>query len=116
MSLEIEDIRKNLQRRSQEERNKREELRLKLLEEVRLTLKDFLSQYPDSKGYLFGSVLTPHGFSKSSDIDIAIGNCPLDRLDLYSQLSRLIQWPIDIVVIEKCNFKEHIFSQGERVC
>ncbi len=111
----IRQIQKNLQEREKARRQQRERLRLERLQEVEMLLTQYFSDYPDTKVYLFGSILMPGYFTPDSDIDIAVENHPQDRLDLYSALSRLLPYPVDVVVLEKCHFASDIRQNGRRL-
>ena len=116
MSIDLNIIKKNLERRRKKEIESNEELRIKLLKKTLEAVGQYLSKHPGSKAYLFGSLIIPNAFSSRSDIDIAFENCPEDRLQLHSQLTNLLEWPVDIVILEKCHFKEHILKHGEPMC
>lgn len=109
---QLQVIRKNLQKREQERRQQRESLRQARLQEVEKLLIQYFSAFPATKVYLFGSILVPGHFTPDSDIDIAVENHPQDRLDLYSALSRLLPYPVDVVVMEQCHFASDIRQNG----
>jgi predicted nucleotidyltransferase len=109
---QLQQIRKNLQVRESARRHQRELLRLERLQEVENLLKRYFSDFPATKVYLFGSILVPGHFTPDSDIDIAVENHPHDRLDLYSALSRLLPYPVDVVIMEQCHFASEIRENG----
>jgi predicted nucleotidyltransferase len=116
MSIDLKAIKINLERKRRKEFENNEKFRLSLLTKTKSVVSQYLSQFPGSRAYLFGSILSPNAFSSRSDIDIAFENCPQNRLDLHSQLTNLLEWPVDIVILEKCNFKEHILKHGQPIC
>ncbi len=109
---QLKQIRNNLKNRELVRRQERERLRLERLQEVETLLKRYFSDFPTTKVYLFGSVLMPGRFTSDSDIDIAVENHPADRLDLYSALSSLLPYPVDVVVMEQCHFASAIRQNG----
>ena len=51
-----------------------------------------------------------------SDIDIAVENYTGTRLDLFMELSDLIDLPVDLIIMERCQFADQIKEMGIRVC
>ncbi len=109
---DIKQIRENLQRRELKIREQNETLRLKTLEKAKAVLGAYFAAYPGTAVYLTGSIVKRGAFSKGSDIDIAVEGFPGSRLDLYTDLSYLIEWPIDVIIMEKCHFAESIRRNG----
>jgi predicted nucleotidyltransferase len=92
-----------------------EKHRLEIYSKVKNLLTDFHKKYPQTELYLFGSILMEGKFYAHSDIDIALGNAPADRLELYTQWTWQLGREIDIVMLETCNFAEVIRKKGEKV-
>ena len=109
---DIQQIRENLQRRDLKRRQQNETLRRDTLEKAKAVIGTFFAGYPGTVVYLTGSVVKPGAFSADSDIDIAVEGFPGSRLDLYASLSVLFEQPIDIIILEKCHFAEHIRRNG----
>ncbi len=109
---DIKQIRENLQRRELKIREQNETLRLKTLEKAKAVLGEYFAAYPGTLVYLTGSIVKRGAFSNGSDIDIAVEGFPGSRLDLYTDLSYLIEWPIDVIIMEKCHFAESIRRNG----
>ncbi len=112
---ELLTIKSNLQQIDQCAKQERERLREKTLSEVRQILKAYFSPFPDTQVYVFGSLIAPGAFYKTSDVDIAVEDHPESRLDLYAALSAQIPYPIDIIIMEKCPFADSIRAHGMRV-
>lgn len=112
---ELVQIKANLRRVDLERKQDREVLRSRVFEEVKKQLLDYFSKYPQTRVYLFGSVVTSGMFSSLSDVDIAVENYPGNRLDLYAGLSALIAHSIDVVIMERCVFAAHIRQHGKRI-
>ena len=79
-------------------------------------LKLFFKNHPECNVYLTGSIIRPGSFSDGSDIDIAVENYTGSRLDLFMQLSELIDLPVDLIIMERCHFVDQIRENGVRVC
>jgi uncharacterized protein len=109
---EIKKIRANLEKRSLESRKENEDFRMKTLVRSRRVLKEYFERYRDCRVYLAGSILKPFAFSSDSDIDIAVENFPGTRIDLYTDLSHLFDYPVDIIFLEKCHFSDEIKKNG----
>lgn len=113
MSLvDIKQVRENLQKKELKRRGHNETLRLGTLEKAKAVIRNYFSAYPGTTVYLTGSIVKPGAFSAASDIDVAVEGFPGSRLDLYTDLSSLIDWPIDIVIMERCEFADSIQQNG----
>ncbi len=113
---ELLDIKKNLKEKSFNEKLNKEKIRQNLIVHVKDTLKEFFTDYPGCNVYLTGSIVRPGLFSYSSDIDIAVENFKGSRLDFFMELSELFDIPIDLIIMERCHFSEHIRDSGIVVC
>ncbi len=109
---DIQQIRKNLQRRDLKRWQQNETLRRDTLEKAKAVIGEFFAAYPRTAVYLTGSIVKPGVFSAGSDIDIAVEGFPGSRLDLYASLSVLFDQPIDIIILERCHFAERIRRNG----
>jgi predicted nucleotidyltransferase len=112
---ELSIIRKNLREKSLNEKRKKEEFRKNLLLHVSDTLKKVFKKYPECKVYLTGSIVRPGLFSDGSDIDIAVENFRGNRLDLFMELSELMDKPVDLIIMERCHFSQQIRDNGLKV-
>lgn len=92
-----------------------EQFRLETLTKTIADLKAAFRGMPDVNVYLFGSITEPYGFTKYSDIDIAVGNYQGSRLDLFCQIEMMLNFKIDLVILEKCSFREDIIKQGFKI-
>ncbi len=111
-TIDIKQIRKNLQRRDLKNRELNERLRREMFEMTKAVIRKYFSAYPGTTVYLTGSIVRPGVFSTGSDIDIAVDGFPGSRLDLYADLSCLIKHPIDIIILESCTFADSIRRNG----
>ena len=109
-------IKENLRARDLKQKEGREVRRKERLKYVCGKLKLYFKNYPECNVYLTGSIVRPGAFSNGSDIDIAVENYPGGRLDLFMELSELIDLPVDLIIIERCQFADHIREKGVRVC
>ncbi len=90
-------------------------LRISELKKSITILKQFLKSYPDLHMYLFGSITQSGQFTKNSDIDIAIDNFKGSRLDIYLELEELFSRKIDLIILEKCTFRDDIVNRGIKI-
>jgi len=90
--------------------------RIQQLEHVCDKLKLFFQKYPGCDVYLTGSIVNPGFFTDGSDIDIAVENFKGSRLDLFMELSELLDMPVDLIIMERCHFSDRIREAGVRVC
>jgi uncharacterized protein len=109
---DIKQIRETLQKRELKRREHNETLRRDTLEKAKTAIRNYFAAYPGTTVYLTGSIVKPGAFFTGSDIDIAVENFPGSRLDLYTDLSYLIEWPIDVIIMEKCHFADSIRRNG----
>ncbi len=109
---DIKQIRENLQKRDLKIGEQNETFRRDTLEKAKAVLGKYFAAYPGTVVYLTGSIVKRGAFSSGSDIDIAVESFPGSRLDLYADLSYLLEQPIDIIIMEKCHFAESIRRNG----
>jgi predicted nucleotidyltransferase len=114
-SSDIENYRKWHEERDRQRKEEAGIRRKAAFEHACDKLSAYFSAYPDTHVYLFGSVVRNTGFRKDSDIDIAVENFPGNRIDLYCDLSAIIDYPIDIVIMEKCHFADEIKTRGIKI-
>ena len=113
---EIAHIRQNLREKSLRKKQAEELRRKELLGSIIDRLKLYFGKYPGCNVYLTGSIVKPGSFSDRSDIDIAVENYTGSRLDLFMELSELIDLPVDLIIMERCHFIDQIREKGVRVC
>ncbi len=116
MTTSITEIKSWHQRKEAQRKMQLEKERLETYSGVKALLRHFHDQYPQTKVYLFGSILKKGMFNPHSDIDIALQNAKTDRLQLYAQWSYQLKREIDIVILEKCTYADEILKQAEKVC
>lgn len=100
-------------RTSVERRKRREKKRLQTIEEVDRAIRQLCRTYEWEELYLFGSVSKPERFGEYSDIDIGIKG--LDKFlhfRFISDLSGLLDRPVDVVRLEDCSFADPIKKRG----
>jgi predicted nucleotidyltransferase len=108
-------IKENLKEKDLKQKQCREIRRKEQLKYVCGKLKLYFKDYPECNVYLTGSIVRPGSFSDGSDIDIAVENYPGSRLDLFMKLSELIELPVDLIIMERCQFADQIREKGVRV-
>ena len=105
------DSAKNYLSKKDEDQKKADEFeRLDVLHQV----KELLKRYFLGTGvqvFLVGSLTRPFMFQKTSDIDIVLKNFNGDRFKVWSELES----QVEIMIYEKCHFKNHIDSEGIKV-
>jgi len=101
-----------LQKRDKRRRQRREELR----QIVRFRLKKALHELvPGERLFVFGSLIKPYVFHERSDVDIAFVEEPkrYSRYRLQAMLEEAIHFPVDLVLLSECRFREKIEREGE---
>ncbi len=109
-------IKENLREKSLKQKQNREARRNEQLRDCSDRLKHFFKDYPECNVYITGSIVRPGSFSDRSDIDIAVENYPGSRIDLFMELTELIDLPVDLIIMERCHFADQIREMGVRVC
>lgn len=90
--------------------------RLQVYEETRRRLKDSLrALIPGHKVILFGSVTRPGVFNDRSDVDLALESEPpqMSVYRLIAELMERLDRPVDILMLDRCRFRERIRREGE---
>ena len=105
---DIKQVRATLRKKELKRWERNETLRLDTLEKAKTVIRNYFAAYPGTSVYLTGSIVKPGAFSTASDIDMAVEDFPGNRLDLFTDLSSLIDWPIDIIIMERCEFADSI--------
>ena len=100
--------------KEQNEKEDNEKQRQNLLNKVISILKDEFSGQ-NIEIFLVGSITKPYSFGKKSDIDIILKNFKGDRFELWSLLESKIGQNIEVILYEKCHFKDHIEKEGLKV-
>ena len=102
-----------LERRLEEKRREREELRYEVLERTFKALEILSERYYFKKAYIFGSLVNPGRFHEWSDVDVAfIGLKDEDFFRIMADLSELIGRDVDVVQMERCRFSDLIEKEG----
>jgi predicted nucleotidyltransferase len=109
--IDIDKIKKKEQVRIIFQNQENEKLRLAELKKAEKILQKYF-EHSNTKVYLFGSITQPFMFSKLSDIDIAVENCNISRIDLFIELEQLFDKKIDLIILEKCTFRDDILKNG----
>lgn len=104
----------SLVKREKEKLKKNENDRQIQLTKIIEILKDeFIDQQVEV--FLVGSITQPYKFRENSDIDIVLKNFKGDRFDAWSSIDRKIDRTIELILYEKCHFKEHVDQQGLKI-
>ena len=93
----------------------KENRRKKILKQAKMDLARYFRNKRVSEVYLLGSILEPGRFSDLSDIDIAVSNLGEDYFKTFSDLEEFFSTNIDLIEMERCRFKERIYSQGLKI-
>jgi predicted nucleotidyltransferase len=94
----------------------RRQRRLEVYEDTRRRLRAALSDLiPGCKVILFGSLTKPGIFNDRSDVDLALDDpsSGIDAWRLMSELMERLGRPVDVVLLEKCRFRDKIRREGE---
>ena len=90
--------------------------RLEVYEDTRRRLKEALAELiPGHKVILFGSLTRPGVFNDRSDVDLALESEPpqMSVYRLIAELMERLRRPVDVVMLDKCRFRERIRQEGE---
>ena len=109
-----EESKRIISKKIQLEKEKSEKERQVLLQKVISILKQELSG-KDLEVYLVGSITRPYSFSQRSDIDIVVKGYHDDRFDLWTRLEGLFKRDVEVILYEKCPFKEELDKIGLKV-
>ncbi len=103
-------------RRDRELRQKREALRLEVLERAREAIRGSAPSFPAIRAvYLFGSVLQPERFRRDSDIDVAL-DC--DDVEVETPFWRKLEEALrrDVDLRPRIGAVARAVEQGGEVC
>jgi len=101
-----------LARRDEERRVRR----LALHDETRRLLRDALADLvPGHPIWVFGSLTQPGRFNERSDVDLALADEPrsISAGCLASELTERLGRPVDVVLLDRCRFRDRILREGE---
>lgn len=114
MSFDSEKAKNFLATREQQEKEKAEEERKKLLKQVLAILKKEF-QNTSIEIYLVGSITRPFSFTSHSDVDIVLKNYQGDRFEIWTKLEKQIGRDVEIILFETCSFQEFVLKEGLKV-
>ena len=90
--------------------------RLELYESTRRRLRECLAALvPGQRVILFGSLTHSGRFNDASDVDLALEQEPrgISSGQLMSELSERLGRPVDVVLLDRCRFRDRILKEGE---
>ncbi|NSW84345.1 MAG: nucleotidyltransferase domain-containing protein [Syntrophothermus sp.] len=110
---ELEQVRRYLAEREEEQRRARKKERRKVITEVRKVLKDVAPKYGITKAYLYGSFLTGNQ-RFYSDVDLAVeGKFSFsDLLRAQAELDRKLSHRPDLRELKCLPFQDRIRKEG----
>jgi predicted nucleotidyltransferase len=94
----------------------RQQRRLDVFAETRRRLQSALRELiPGQRVILFGSLTKPGVFNDRSDIDLALEIEPaqMSAERLISELMERLDRPVDVLLLDRCSFREKILREGE---
>lgn len=112
--FDSEGAQKFLAEREKREKEERETVRKKLLQEVISVLKEEF-KHTSVEVYLVGSILRPYSFSTHSDVDVVLKNYKGDRFDFWTKLEKKLGRNVEIIPFETCPFQEFVLKEGLKV-
>jgi uncharacterized protein len=70
---------------------------------------------PGQRVILFGSLTKPGTFNDRSDVDLAVETEPsqMSAERLISELMDRLERPVDVLLLDRCHFREKILREGE---
>lgn len=112
--FDVEAAKKHLAKQEENTKELNEKCRQDLLEKAVNYLKKLFSG-TEVGVVLVGSITRPYSFRKASDIDVVLKNFKGDRLDILTDLETHLGREVEVILYEKCHFKDHIDDQGLKV-
>ena len=94
----------------------RQRRRWQVYDETRRRLKEaFAELLPGQRVIVFGSLTRPGVFNDASDVDVALEREPagISSGQLMSELMERLGRPVDVILLDRCRFRERIRRQGE---
>ncbi len=94
----------------------RQQRRLDVFAETRRRLQSALRELiPGQRVILFGSLTRPGVFNDRSDVDLALETEPVQMSAerLISELMERLDRPVDVLLLDRCSFREKILREGE---
>ena len=94
----------------------RQQRRLDVFAETRRRLQSALRELiPGQRVILFGSLTRPGVFNDRSDVDLALEAEPVQMSAerLISELMERLERPVDVLLLDRCSFREKILREGE---
>jgi predicted nucleotidyltransferase len=94
----------------------RRQRRLEICEETRRRLRQALAELvPGSRVLVFGSLTKPGVFNDRSDVDLALEREPpqMNVWQLTEALMERLDRPVDVVLLNRCRFRDKILREGE---
>ena len=94
----------------------RQQRRLDVFAQTRRRLQSALKELiPGQRVIVFGSLTRPGMFNDRSDVDLALeteaGQMTAERL--VSELMERLERPVDVLLLNRCRFREKILREGE---
>lgn len=93
----------------------REEVRKKFLKAAARKIKKYFDGKKVKGVYITGSLLKENAFYDFSDVDIAVEGLAENPLTVLTELEDLLERDVDLIEIEKCCFKDFIYSHGRKI-
>ncbi|MCD6506493.1 hypothetical protein J7M22_07675 [Candidatus Poribacteria bacterium] len=93
----------------------RENLRKETLRGTIAALKGYFQGVDVEAVYLIGSLLREGKFYEFSDIDVAVKGFKGDVWELGCELERVLNRDVDVIALEKSDFKDFVERHGLRV-
>lgn len=86
-----------------------------LLGRVDRTLRDLRSEYGIGEAYVIGSLVPPRRWHQSSDVDVAVGGCSGNVLEVMRELEETTGREVDVVDLDRHPFPDLFRRQGLRI-
>ena len=97
------------------QREKRNRERVDLLDRVARTLKAIRQEYRIQEAYIVGSLLADYRWHRSSDIDVAVGGCSGEVLEVMKELEETTGKDVDVIDLDRHPFPDAFRSKGLRI-
>jgi predicted nucleotidyltransferase len=94
----------------------RQRRRWQVYDETRRQLKEALAELlPGQRVIVFGSLTRRGVFNDASDVDLALECEPagISLGQLMSELTERLRRPVDVILLDRCRFRDRICREGE---
>lgn len=94
---------------------KLEQERLRLLDVVEKVLNSIREKYGIQEAYIIGSLLQPHRWYHSSDVDVAVSGCSQHFFSIMAELEEATDKDVDVIELGRHPMANWLRKRGMKV-